>query len=397
MNPIPTAKVREVCRVQNGFAFDSSRFSKTSGTPLIRIRDLKTGSPSENYDGEFDRGYLVIPGDLLIGMDGEFKPYKWNGPEALLNQRVCRLFPVPERLDADFLRYAIESLLQKIEDETAFTTVKHLSSHDILDLDIPLPTLPDQRRIAAMLNKQMSELERIRGTVSQQSLEVERLAAAWFREAFRGVVPLAAWDADQSDAPNGWRWRSLGDIAQLESGHTPSRNRPDWWGGDIPWLALPDIRQLDGEVATQTTEHTNEQGIANSSARILPQGTVCLSRTASVGFVTILGRPMATSQDFVNWICGPELDSHFLMHLLRAARTYIRSLSSGAIHKTVYMPTLKVFRVCVPEVTEQRRIATRLSAQLRTLEAVRERVTQTANIVASLPNAILRRAFSGAM
>jgi hypothetical protein len=61
------------------------------------------------------------------------------------------------------------------------------------------------------------------------------------------------------------------------------------------------------KVAQDTLESTNEQGIANSSARLLPEGTVVLSRTASVGFVTIMGRPMATSQDFVNWVCGPEL------------------------------------------------------------------------------------------
>jgi type I restriction enzyme, S subunit len=53
---------------------------------------------------------------------------------------------------------------------------------------------------------------------------------------------------------------------------------------------------------------------------------------------------MATSQDFVNWVCGPEIDPAFLAYLLRAARGYVRSLSSGAIHQTVYVPTVKAFR-----------------------------------------------------
>ena len=92
----------------------------------------------------------------------------------------------------------------------------------------------------------------------------------------------------------------LVDLARLESGHTPSRYHPEWWGGDIPWISLADIRDLDGRVAYETREHTNQAGIAHSSARVLPEGTVVLSRTASVGFVTIMGRPMATSQDFVN-------------------------------------------------------------------------------------------------
>lgn len=93
-----------------------------------------------------------------------------------------------------------------------------------------------------------------------------------------------------------WRWQRLTDLARLESGHTPSRRHPEWWGGHVPWLALPDIRKLHGKYAYETTENTNDAGLANSSARLLPPCTVCLSRTASVGFVTILGKPMATSQ-----------------------------------------------------------------------------------------------------
>lgn len=125
---------------------------------------------------------------------------------------------------------------------------------------------------------------------------------------------------DQSDAPKGWSWRRLTDVARLESGHTPSRRRPEWWGGEVPWIALPDIRALDGQTATRTVETVNDDGLANSSARLLPEGTVVLSRTASVGFVTVMGRSMATSQDFVNWVCGPDLLPWFLAYGLIASR-----------------------------------------------------------------------------
>jgi len=113
--------------------------------------------------------------------------------------------------------------------------------------------------------------------------------------------------------PVGWCWRKLTDVARLESGHTPSRSRPDWWGGDVSWLSLTEIRGFDGRWVESTQLRTNAAGIANSAARILPRGTVCFSRTASVGFVTIIGKPMATSQDFANWVCGDGLDSEYLM------------------------------------------------------------------------------------
>jgi len=158
---------------------------------------------------------------------------------------------------------------------------------------------------------------------------------------------------------------------------------------------LPDIRNLDGKVAFGTGEYTNEAGIANSSARILPAGTVCLSRTASVGFVTKMGRPMATSQDFVNWVCGPGLDPDFLMHLLIASRDYIRSQSSGAVHKTVYVPTVKEFRVCMPPSDEQKRIAGILKEQLAAVERARAAAKAQLEAAKALPVAYLRDVFEG--
>jgi len=157
---------------------------------------------------------------------------------------------------------------------------------------------------------------------------------------------------DDDPIAQGRGWVPLANVARIESGHTPSRKHPEWWGGDVPWIALPDIRRLDGQTATETTEYINELGLANSSARILPAGTVCLSRTASVGFITVMGVPMATSQDFVNWVPGDQLRSWYLATGLIAAREYLRNLAEGAIHKTIYMPTLRGLRIKLPPLEE---------------------------------------------
>ena len=157
-------------------------------------------------------------------------------------------------------------------------------------------------------------------------------------------------------APEGWRWTALTDLARLESGHTPSRKHPEYWNGDIPWITLTDARPNHGSVIADTAEHTNDLGIANSSARVLPKDTVCLSRTASVGYIVVMGRDMATSQDFVNWVCSNRLDPNFLKYLLLAESQAFRRFSSGAVHQTIYFPEVKAFHVCHPALEEQRRI-----------------------------------------
>lgn len=182
-------------------------------------------------------------------------------------------------------------------------------------------------------------------------------------------------------APDGWQWSALTDLARLESGHTPSRKHPEYWGGDIPWLGIGDARAHDGQCIDHTKENTNNLGIANSSARVLPMNTVCLSRTASVGYVVVMGRPMATSQDFVNWVCSKQLDHNFLKYLLIAEDEGLLRFANGAVHQTIYFPEVKAFHISHPPLAEQQRIVGLLD------EAFASLATAQANAEMNLQNA----------
>ena len=157
--------------------------------------------------------------------------------------------------------------------------------------------------------------------------------------------------------PEGWQWTVLSDVARLETGHTPSRKHSKYWGGDIPWIGIKDATGNHGRTILRTIERTNELGIENSAARILPKDTVCLSRTASVGYVVVMGRPMATSQDFVNWVCSPHLDHRFLKYVLLAEQSAFPRFASGTTHQTIYFPEAKAFHVSLPPLEEQQAIA----------------------------------------
>lgn len=171
-----------------------------------------------------------------------------------------------------------------------------------------------------------------------------------------GNLALSVGMPDQP-APEDWRWTRLTEVARLETGHTPSRKHPEYWEGEIPWIGIKDATGNHGRKIYDTIQHTNELGIANSSARILPANTVCLSRTASVGFVVVMGRPMATSQDFVNWVCSDNIDSRFLKYVLLGERSAFSQFASGTTHQTIYFPEVKAFHICLPPISTQRAIA----------------------------------------
>ena len=179
----------------------------------------------------------------------------------------------------------------------------------------------------------------------------------------------------------------------MESGHTPSRNHPEYWGGDVPWIGIRDAKVHHGQTIYETIQNTNELGIQNSSARILPEGTVCLSRTASVGYIVTMGRPMATSQDFANWICSNQIDRRFLVYLLLAEQESLHRFASGAIHQTIYYPELKALHVCLPFVPEQQRIVDILDGTFAGLAIAAANVEKNLKNARELFESVLRSKF----
>ncbi|MEZ5765164.1 MAG: restriction endonuclease subunit S [Xanthobacteraceae bacterium] len=127
-------------------------------------------------------------------------------------------------------------------------------------------------------------------------------------------------------------------------------------------VGIRDATGNHGRAIHDTIKFTNDLGIENSSARVLPKDTVCLSRTASVGYVVVMGRPMSTSQDFVNWICSDKLNPHFLKYVLLAEREALLMFAVGSVHQTIYFPEAKAFHICMPDRNTQDSIVEVLGA-----------------------------------
>lgn len=218
------------------------------------------------------------------------------------------------------------------------------------------------------------------------------------RAATKAVIPgrcaMSVGDP-QSALATGWHWTPLSVLAQLGTGHTPSRGHPEYWDGDVPWIGIRDASKHHGGIISDTQQHITTLGLENSSARLLPKDTVCLSRTASVGYVVSMGREMATSQDFVTWSCGPALDPDFLMKALLAEGSSIRRFGEGSTHTTIYFPEVKAFHIALPPVPEQRRIVAKIDSLSAKSRRARDHLDHIPRLVKKYKQAILAAAFRG--
>lgn len=226
-----------------------------------------------------------------------------------------------------------------------------VNSTSLKTLEIPLPPLAEQKRIAGILDA----ADALRAKRREALAQLDTLLQATFLDLFGSERPPISIGPVQFG--DGKDFVQLGKVAVLATGHTPDREVPQYWGGDVPWISLTDIRCLDGTIAMETGQNITEAGLDNSSSVRLPSRTVCLSRTASIGFVTVMGREMATSQDFVNWTCGERLDPIYLMWALRVSRPYLLSKASGSTHKTIYYRHAEQFEVNLPPIADQKKFA----------------------------------------
>lgn len=147
-------------RVQAGYPFDSERFDNSQGIPLIRIRDITSGHTETFYNGDYPEEYVVHNNDLLVGMDGDFNVRWWQGGEAVLNQRCCRIF-ARKGLLLRYFYFLLPFYLKQVNELAYSTTVKHLANGDIGNADICLPPEDEQTAIAAYLDSKCAAIDGI--------------------------------------------------------------------------------------------------------------------------------------------------------------------------------------------------------------------------------------------
>lgn len=370
MNEFSEIAIGEHLKLTSGFPFPSSQFSD-EGFPLIRIRDVLTSQTETYFQGTFPPGYIIKKGDILVGMDGDFHVVKWHGCDALLNQRVLKIDVQTEAVIVlDYLFYWLGPFIKKINDITAATTVKHLSTKDLIRARAKLPEVAAQRRIAAILTSIDTAIEKTEALIEKY----RHIKAGLMHDLFtRGVLPNGQLRPPRTQAlelyqqteigwiPKDWHYELLDKLAVRGSGHTPNKDHAEYWNGGIKWVSLADSYRLDQLYISDTDLNISLQGIQNSSAVLHPAGIVVLSRDAGVGKSAITTEPMAVSQHFMCWRCDQKMDNHFLYYWLQYNKRTFENIAMGSTILTIGLPYFKRLKIACPiDINEQRSIATKL-------------------------------------
>lgn len=443
-------RLGDVAVVQNGAAFKSGFFNDEGrGMPLLRIRDVLGDRTVAYYDGPFDDELIVEPGDLVIGMDGDFNSALWRGPRALLNQRVCRLKFQSDALSPRFVHYVLPGYLAAVNEVTSSVTVKHLSSKTVADLALPCPTPDEQERIVALLDARVAELGRGLGELSRAEVGIDLFRVAilaavvsgklgpsegrgsaeasieavlaerrshWEEsqlEVFRarGKVPSDdAWKQKYKEPaaptpwpgielPDSWAWASVDQLALEVQYGSSAKTSEDPTG--IPVLRMGNL--LGGRLDTEQlkflpADHQEFPGL------YLNEGDVLFNRTNSpelVGKAAVYkGDPGPCS--FASYLIRVRLSRHYRPELLvyflssGLGRAWVRAVVSQQVGQANVNGTkLKHLTVPVPPVEAQAEICRLAEAQLLAISETVRTIAQARIEAEVLRKAILRRAVRG--
>jgi type I restriction enzyme, S subunit len=190
-----------------------------------------------------------------------------------------------------------------------------------------------------------------------------------------------------------WIETSLGEIAEVVGGGTPSTTIGEHWDGDIVWLTPTEITSQDGKVVSNSIRKITDLGFKNSGAQMLPIDSVILTSRASVGFVALAGRDLCTNQGFQSLIPKPSVLSKFLMFWIQQNRPEFESRSAGSTFKEISKSNVKSIKLQLPPLREQKRIVDLISS----VDAYNQALQQQLESAKRSRNAVLHELMTQAL
>lgn len=393
--------LKEVAKVQNGFAFSSSHFSKDEGMPLIRIRDIDKETTVDKYRGHYSSDFIVRKGDILIGMDGDFKAARWKGKEALLNQRVCRIIPFSEVFDAKFLFLCLQPILDAINAETSSVTVKHLSSRTIEEIPLPFPPFPEQQEIVAKIEKLLSELDQGKKQleIARQQLKVYRQAV--LKLAFEGK--LTNPEITEGELPEDWNILKLADAClkiQDGSHFSPQVQYQESGEGRFMYITAKNIRNNYMDLTKLI--YVDKEFHDSIYSRCNPEyGDVLLTKDGvNTGEVTLntLHEPFS----LLSSVCimktkGDVLRNDYLKYYIQSPHgsAMINNSMTGTAIKRIVLRKIRSSELFIPGIEEQTQIVQEIESRLSVCDKVEETIAQCLQQAETLRQSILKQAFEG--
>ena len=351
-------KLGELYNVHNGLSKGKKFFG--SGYPFLSfstvfnnwflpkiLSDLVQSSDKER------ESYSILRGDVFITrtsetMDelGMSSVALTDYPNATYNGFTKRLRPIDsQRILPEFIGYYLRcsEFRNRFVAFSTMTTRASLRNEDLLSIEVPVPPMPTQRRIADILSAYDDLIENNRKQIKLLEEAAQRLYKEWFVDLrFPGHEHAKIVDG----VPEEWEIYRFSDKVDIMSGGTPKTDNPNYYNGTIPFYTPKDS---DGAFfAFKTITNITEEGLNNCNSRLYPKNTVIITARGTVGKTTLLGVPMAMNQSCYALKSDEIAAPYYLFFALNKEIDSLKAMSNGGVFNTIIVRTFDSIHITIP-------------------------------------------------
>ena len=370
-----TFKLRELGRIVTGKTPKTADANNFGGRiPFITPSDMdgrKTIKSTARYltitGASSVKGSVIPSGSIMVSCIGsDMGKTVVSGYDCVTNQQINSII-VDKRFNSDFVYYNLsmrKSELQLLA--SSGSTMPILNKSLFSGIDILIPPLSTQTQIAAILSTLDDRIALLRET----NTTLEAIAQALFKSWFVDFDPVRAkqegrepegMDADTAALfpdsfeeselgliPEGWIQVPFTDTVNVIGGGTPKTSMPEYWNGKIPWFSVVDAPQISDVFVIDTQKHISEQGLNNSSTKLLATGTTIISARGTVGRLALVGRQMAMNQSCYG-LRGKAGDSFFTYFSTYRLIASLKQRSHGSVFDTITTNTMSGVYIIYPD------------------------------------------------
>ncbi|MGP4717722.1 restriction endonuclease subunit S [Psychrobacter sp. T6-6] len=319
---------------------------------------IRRGAPQD--------GDIIFTREAPVGEAGILE----NSGGIFLGQRTMMYRVNPKVANNRFVFYSLMSgyCQKQIEDLSNGGTVAHMRVPDCGEIIINSPPFPEQQKIAKILStwdKAIGATERLIENSTQQK-------KALMQQLLTGKKRLL--DESGKRFESEWKERAVSSLGKIYSGGTPSTSNTEYWDGDINWITPTDITKQDSRYINSSLRKITLEGLKNSSAKLVPAGSLLICTRATIGAMAITSHEMCTNQGFKNIVPNSKTNIEFVYYLLTYNKHRMISKASGSTFLELSKTSFESMKFRMPPLKEQQKIATVLTNADKEIELLEQQL-----------------------
>ncbi|MCB9367134.1 MAG: restriction endonuclease subunit S [Calditrichaeota bacterium] len=345
-------------------------------------------------------GTTLVPiGSLILSTRAPIGHLAIAGIPLCTNQG-CRSLVFSVKGDTRYYFYMTLSAREELTSRGEGTTFKELSKDKLAEVKCVFPPLPEQRAIAAFLDRETGRIDELIAKKERQiELLQEKRQALISHAVTKGLNPQANLKDSGIEwlgmIPEGWEVKPIRRIFRIVNGSTPKSSEPDYWEGDIAWATPDEMGKLNGDTLTETQRTLTREGYDSCGTTLVPIGSLILSTRAPIGHLAIAGIPLCTNQGCRSLVFDTKGDTQYYFYLTLSAREELASRGEGTTFKELSKDKLAEVKFTSPPLSEQRAIAAFLDRETGRIDNMANKIRESIEKLREYRTALISAAVTG--